>query len=391
MIDFDQAFAIVSAAATPLGSEDVPLWQARNRFLAEPVVARVDAPRADVSAMDGYAVRGVVEGQLALIGVAFPGAPFTGTLEPGECVRIFTGAAVPRGADRVIVQEIVRVAKTGISVEGETSGKRHIRHRASDFARGDVLLEAGRRLDARALVAAAGADLAAVTVWRAPRVAVLGTGDELAAPGEARSTPGAIPESVALGVAALAEDHGGECRVRRRVRDDPGAMSDAARQALDEADIVVITGGASVGEKDFAKPVFVGLGIELGFSQVAIKPGKPVWFGRIGGKRVLGLPGNPTSALIAARLLLAPLVVGMAGGDPASAVRWRAVRSASAIPPCGTRETFICGRWRGDAAEPLPNQDSAAQWSLADTDLLIRRPAGAPAVEAGAEVHVLKF
>lgn len=391
MIGFDEAFALVAAAARPSASESLPLAIAAGRFLAAPVVAQVDSPRTDVSAMDGYAARDADLPRLRLVGVSYPGNGYGCPLGPGDCVRIFTGAPVPDGAERVVVQEIVCADGADVQVMGEVAGGRHIRRRASDFAAGDELLPRGRQLDPRALVAAAGADIAGVEVWRKPAVAVLGTGDELAEPGEARARPGSIPESVSFGVAALVERHGGFCMARRRLRDDPDDLREAAARALNDADLVVMTGGASVGEKDYAKGIFDDLGLALSFSKVAIKPGKPVWFGRAGGKLVMGLPGNPTSALVTGRLLLAPLVRGLAGGHPGDAIPWRSTPLAGGLPACGHRDTFVRGRWRGDGVEALTNQDSGAQRALAEAELLIRRRAGVPAAPAGEMVEIIDF
>lgn len=392
MISFDEAFARVAEAARPLERERVPLEAAHGRVLAAPVVAAVDSPPANVSAMDGYAAREADLGApLRLIGESFPGAGFGGTVGAGECVRIFTGAPVPSGADRVIVQEIVRRDGDIVRVTGSFSASRHIRVRGSDFSAGDTLLKAGRQLNAGAMVAAAGADCSDVEAWRQPRIAILGTGDELAAAGTARSRPGSIPESVSFGIAALAAEWGGEVIARERLPDDPSAIRAAAEQALQAADLVVMTGGASVGEKDYAKGVFAALGLDPIFTKVAIRPGKPVWFGRIGQRLVMGLPGNPTSAMVTARLLMAPLVVGLGGRDPAEAARWRRASLGSELDASSDRETFTRGRWMDGVAEPLSNQESGAQRALAEAEVLIRRGPGAPAAAVGAEVEVIDF
>ncbi|MDT9598785.1 molybdopterin molybdotransferase MoeA [Sphingosinicella rhizophila] len=389
MIGYDEAQAIVAGAARPLASEMVPLAAASGRFLAAAVVANVASPPADVSAMDGYATSGDDLPSFTLVGISYPGNGFAGRIGAGECVRIFTGAPVPEGAKRVIVQEIVRTDGSQIVLVSPPGSATHIRPRGSDFMAGEQLLPAGRQLDPRALVAAAGADLATAEIWSRPRIVILTTGDELVEAGTARATPGAIPESVSLGVSALAEQYGGHCVSRRRLRDEPQEIKEASERALAEADLVVMTGGASVGEKDYAKPVFQELGLELEFSKVAIKPGKPIWFGRARGKLVMGLPGNPTSAMITGRLFLAPLVRGLAGGDPAHASRWRHAPLVQDMPPCGDRETFVRGRWRGDGVEAVPNQDSSAQRALAEAEILIRRRPGAPAVAAGQLVEII--
>lgn len=395
MITFDEAIELVRLIAKPLGTETVRLAAAAGRVLVAPAVAQIDSPRADVSAMDGYAVReadlGASPVSLKVIGESFAGAGWHGTVAPGTSARIFTGAPVPQGADRVVMQENVR-REGDLAIIAEHPGPaRHIRKRGSDFAAGDELLPAGRLLDPRAIVAAAGTDVAAVQVHRRPRLRILSTGDELAEPGTARERADAIPESVSFGVATLGGDWGTECSGRTRLRDDLRAMERAAEAALRDADIVAVTGGASVGEKDFAKAMFAPLGLELIFSKVAIKPGKPVWLGRVGGKLVIGLPGNPTSALATARLLLAPLLAGMTGRRIEDALRWRTIPLASPLGSCGERETFHRARWNDGAAEILSFQDSSAQKALAEADLLVRQRANSPAIEAGAEVEALDF
>ena len=395
MISFDEAISLVLALARPVEGERVPIGDAFGRVLCEPVHAQVSAPPTDRSAMDGYAVRDAdletLPARLRVIGESFAGRGHDGVLEDGTCVRIFTGAPVPAGADRVVIQEMVR-RDAGLAIVESPPGKaRHIRRRGSDFEAGDELLSSGRRLDYRALVAVAGADLAEVTVWRRPRLFLLSTGDELVDPGSARADPVAIPDSVSFGVSALASLWGAQEVGRARLRDDLPAMERVAVEAVGKADLVVVTGGASVGERDFAKAMFAPLDLELIFSKVAIKPGKPVWLGRIGQALVLGLPGNPTSALVTARLLLAPLVAGLAGLDPTLALRWDRMMLAAPLDAGGDRETFVRARRRGPAAEPIDNQDSSAQHALADADLLLRRRPNAPPCAAGKLVDALDF
>ncbi|MCV0416560.1 MAG: molybdopterin molybdotransferase MoeA [Brevundimonas sp.] len=394
MIGFDEAFALLAEAVRPAGCERVALGEAQRRVLAAPVIARLDAPATDTSAMDGYAVREAefaIPGRLTVVGESFAGRGFEGAVGPGECVRIFTGAPMPAGADRVIIQEVVRRDGDLALFDHALGGGRHVRVRGSDFRRGDALLPAGRRLDARAMVAAAGADVAEVELWARPRVIVLGTGDELAAPGEASGRAGAIPESVSFGVAGLALAYGAEMIDRLRLPDQPAVLEQAAAAALERADIVVVTGGASVGEKDYARAMFGPAGLEMIFSKVAIKPGKPVWLGRAKGKLVLGLPGNPTSALVTARLFLAPLLAGAAGENPATALTWRPAPLAGDLPPCESRETFHRGTWGEQGVVPVGNQDSSAQKALAAADVLIRRRPGSPAATTGETVEALDF
>lgn len=395
MISFDQAAAIIRSVADPLGIETLPLDKAAGRVLASDIRAAIDSPRRHVSAMDGYAVRDAdlsqVPTRLRVVGESFAGQADTPAISSGECTRIFTGGAVPPDADRVVVQEIVAREGDWAVIEQRPGSSRHIRNQGSDFRAGERLLPAGTRLDARTLVTAAAADIGHAEVWTSPRFVLLGTGDELADPGTARNRPAGIPDSVSFGVAALGEQWGGTCVGRSRLPDDLNLLEAAGRQALDGADLVVVTGGASVGERDFAKAMFSPAGLEILFSKVAIKPGKPVWLGRASGKLVLGLPGNPTSAMVTARLFVAPLMCGLAGGDPSWAERWRKAPLARPVSSCGDRETFLRARWRGDLVEALLDQDSGAQKVLAEAELLIRRAPHAPAAEVGEQVELLEF
>lgn len=395
MISFDEAIDLIRSVARPIGTERVPIARAAGRVLAADVAARLASPADNVSAMDGYAVRdedlAAFPVQLRLIGESFAGLCSEATVGPGECVRIFTGGPVPAGADRVVLQEDVEQEGDVALISAHPGPARHIRLRGSDFREGDVLLRAGRLLDPRGVVAAAAADRPEVEVFRRPRLFILGTGDELAEPGTAAETPGAIPESVSFGVAALAEQWGAEMVGRRRLRDELASMEAAAAEAVEQADVVVVTGGASVGAKDFARGMFEPLGLELVYSKVAIKPGKPAWLGHAGGRLVIGLPGNPTSALVTGRLFLAPLLAGMAGRGPDAALRWRSARLAGDLGACGARETFHRGRLAGAGVEILPNQDSSAQRTLAEADVLVRQRANAPAQPAQDPVELLDF
>ena len=393
MISFDEAAALVLQTAQPLGAETIPVADAAGRVLAAPVIAVCDSPRTAVSAMDGYAVAGapVVGRRLTVIGESFPGSGFDGAVGADDAVRIFTGAPVPHGADRVVMQENVRREGDVAEIVDAGSAATHVRAQASDFHAGDQLLTAGRRLDFRAMVAAGGADRAEVDVVRRPRVLVLGTGDELYEPGSAHLTRFGIPESVSLGVEALAAAWGGEPLGRIRLADDLPALKHAAREALEAADVVVVTGGASVGERDFARAMFEDCGLELIFSKVEMKPGKPVWLGRAMERLVLGLPGNPSSAMVTARLFLAPLLAGLAGLEPKAALAWRDATLAAPLSATGDRETFHRARATAAGALPAADQDSGSQKTLAEADLLIRRRAGAPAVATGEIAEVLDF
>ena len=394
LISFDQAIALACDLAKPLGSESVALAEAAGRVLATPVLAARDAPMTSVSTMDGYAVRetDLAPGaRLRVVGESFPGKGLDTAVEGGACARIFTGGPVPDGLDRVVMQEVVRREGDIAVFEQPPGAERYIRAAGSDFRAGDTLVAAGRRLTPPALLAAAAADLARLEVWRRPRVAILATGDELAAPGEACARPGAIPDSASFGVAALADAWGAQVIARHRLKDDRPTLERAAAEALQEADLVVVIGGASVGEKDFAKAMFEPCGLELAFSKVAIKPGKPVWLGRAQGRLVLGLPGNPGSALVTARLFLAPLLASLGGRQPGDALTWTDLPMAQPLPATGDRETFHRARAAANGAEPVENQDSGAQRALATADLLIRSLPGAPALAVGETASVIAF
>lgn len=394
MITFAEAVALIEAAAALLGTEEVALADAAGRVLARPLHARSDAPRVAVAAMDGYAVIDAATrpGEaLRVVGESRAGAGFAGAVAEGEAVRIFTGAPMPAGADRCVMQEYAaREGDTVRFAEGYGPGW-HVRAAASDFAAGAMLLDAGTRLSPRAMIAAAAADRASVTVARAPRVAIIGTGDELAAPGEAHLRPDSIPESVTHGIAALAAQAGARIVARSIGPDDLPALEAAAGAALDRADLVIVTGGASVGERDFARPMFAAHGLEPVFAKVAIKPGKPVWLGRTRGAWVLGLPGNPTSAMVTARLFLLPLLARLQGQQVGTVLRWRTLPLAAPLAATGGRETFVRARWDDGGLTPLGNQDSGAQGALAQADWLIRCPPDQPGCAAGQPVTAVRF
>lgn len=395
MISFDETIRLIASAAQPIGREVVPLDQAAGRVLAEPVIAAIDSPRADVSAMDGYAVRsgdlGVSPVALRVIGESVPGAGSHVLVEPGTCVRIFTGGPIPSGADGVVIQE--RVTRDGelARIEADPGPARWVRRKGGDFAAGDTILRQGLLIDPAALIAAAGADLAAVTVARRPRVMLLSTGDELVEPGRASETPLAVPDSVGPGITALASRWGGDVVGHVRLRDDLEALQAAAAKAVEEADVVVVSGGASVGERDFAKAMFNPLGMQLLFSKVAIRPGMPVWFGRSNAALILGLPGNPTSALITARLFLAPLLALLQGRPIEEALDWEPARLSGSLPACDSRETFHRAILRGGEAMPVEFQESHAQRALAQSNALIRQAAGSAEIAPGKSVWLLRL
>ncbi|WP_241229864.1 molybdopterin molybdotransferase MoeA [Tsuneonella rigui] len=390
-IPFDAALALIGEVE-PLDSERVPLARAAGRTLAANLVSRGQAPRSAVSTMDGYAIvdAATAPGEwLDVTGESRAGAWWRGAVAPGQAVRVFTGAGVPAGATRVIIQEHAERNGGRVRFTPGYGPATYIRAAGSDFAAEAMLLPAGTRLTPRMLVAAGAADRAEVTVGRVPRVAILATGDELAPPGEAHARQDAIPETIGLGVAALAKSAGAEVIARAICPDDLGRLTALAGDLLAAADLVVVTGGASVGERDFAKASFAAHGLTLAFEKVAIKPGKPVWLGRCGECHVLGLPGNPTSAMVTAALFLRPLLARLQGGKAEH--RWRTMPLAAPLPATDERETFARARWEDDGLTPLGNQDSGAQSPLTQADWLIRCLAHQPLLAAGATVRALAF
>jgi molybdopterin molybdotransferase len=390
MIRFEDSVRLIADVATPLAAEAVPLAEADGRVLAAPVVAGRNAPAFAVSAMDGYAVRDddlrSVPVTLPVTDKSFAGGGVPEAIAPGTCVRVFTGAAVPPGADRVVIQEDVTAADDRAEFRQSPGTSRHIRAAGSDFAIGDVLVPAGVALNPQRLVAAAAADMADLTVVRQPRVFLLANGDELRAPG----TTGAahqIPDSLTPALGAFVRRWHGNVAGHSTCPDDLPRLQRAAAEAVSQADVVVVTGGASVGERDFAKTMFAGLA--LVFAKVAIRPGKPVWLGKVGETIVLGLPGNPTSALVTARLYLAPLLAGLAGFDPERAWKWQSQTLAAPLDVNGERHTFLRAKRSGDGVEALRDQDSGAQKALAAAEFLISRPPSAARAEAGTLVDTL--
>ena len=394
MIGFEEAVARIVALALPLGSERVPIELAAGRTLAAPLMARSSMPAQNVSAMDGYAVRDAdmqpVPFNLPVCGESFAGSDPSIVLTPGTACRIFTGAPVPEGADRVIVQENIERDANKARVLRPYGPGRNIRMAGSDFRKGDVLLQAGHRLDWRSMTTAAAADRRDLEVFRAARLVILATGDELAAPGHAHERAGAIPESVSFGIHSLAGGGGAQVLRSLRLPDDRDILRPAANSALADADLVVVIGGASVGEKDYSREMF-SEPLDYVFPKVAIKPGKPVWLAKVGGRLILGLPGNPTSALVTARLFLAPLLAGLSGRNPMDTLAFGSRCCLDALPQTGDRETFLRAL-RTEAGVTLAiSQDSSSQMTLAHSNVLIRREPGAPALVPGEDVTVLDF
>ena len=383
----EDARARILAGAVHLGVERVALEQSLGRVLAEPVVADRAQPPFDASAMDGWAIRRsdyAADKVFAAAGESAAGKAYPRAIQAGEAVRIFTGA------DLVIIQEeAVREGQTVRFAAGETP-KSNIRAAGGDFQAGDVLLEAGLVIDPWRLSLVASAGLAQVPVARRPRVAILATGDELVPPG-ASPRPDQIFESGSFALAVLIQAWGGEAFRLTAAADDAAAIA-AAIQPV-EADLIVTVGGASVGDHDLVKPALQTLGLTLAVETVAVRPGKPTWSGHLAdGRRVLGLPGNPASALVCAELFLRPLLAALTGTE--AEVRPSAARLATPLAATGPREHWMRASLSLDAegrltARAFPDQDSSLVGVFSQADALLRRRAGAPAAQAGDLVEVL--
>jgi molybdopterin molybdotransferase len=399
LLSVADALARVLDGVAPLPAEDVALADAHRRVLAADLTALRTQPPADVSAMDGYAVRSAdvapAPARLRVIGEVAAGRPFDGTIGPGEAARIFTGGVLPRGADTVVIQE--RTTRDGacLTVTAPTTAGRNVRARGLDFAHGAVLLPAGRRLSDRDLALAAAMNHPTVPVRRVPRVAVLATGDELVAPGTVPA-PGQIVYSNGFALAALARAQGGEVVdlgiVPDRVDATIAAIDRAAHQ---RADILVTTGGASVGDYDLVQPSLAARGMTLSFWKVALRPGRPMMHGSLGAMRVLGLPGNPVSAYVCGFLFLVPLIRRLLGDADVGAATEMAVLGRD-LRANDERADYLRARLArapdgGLIATPFAVQDSSMVALLAEADCLVIRQPYAPAAPAGSPCTIVKF
>ncbi|MER8613838.1 gephyrin-like molybdotransferase Glp [Mesorhizobium sp. M0435] len=382
--------------AAALQGERVALLDAADRVLAEPVVALRTQPPFNASAMDGYAVRAAdiasLPAKLSVVGMAPAGSGFAGTVQQGQAVRIFTGAPLPEGADTIVIQENVRDLGRGVvEVTEPTVQGRNIRRLGLDFAKGDVLLHKGRLLDPAALSLAASANHPEVGVVKRPLVAIIATGDELLPPGSELG-PDQIISSNAYGVAAAAQSVGARVLDLGIAPDRREAIAALVEKAVKAgANVIVTLGGASVGDHDFVHDVLTGQGMTLDFWKIAMRPGKPLMFGRLGDIRCIGLPGNPVASLVCTQLFLKPLLARL--GGRAFQQDMREARLGAAMPANDLRQDYVRAVVSADAgtlvATPFSIQDSSMLKMLADANGLIVRAPFTPAAAAGAACDVL--
>ncbi|WP_126976745.1 molybdopterin molybdotransferase MoeA [Frigidibacter oleivorans] len=393
MIPVEEALARVLALAGPLPSETVPLRQAAGRVLAEPALARRDQPPFAASAMDGYAIReadhrpGTV---LRIAGEAGAGHAHAGKVESGCAVRIFTGAPVPEGADRVVLQEDVTRDGDRITLGDRLEAATHIRAPGQDFRAGEAI-RPPRRLRPVDLALAAAMNLPDLRVHRRPEVALIATGDELVMPGE-DPRPDQIVASNSFALAAMAEAAGAAVRMLPIARDSEDSLRHSFALA-EGADVIVTIGGASVGDHDLVGKVAGDLGLDLAFWKIAMRPGKPLMAGRIGGAAMLGLPGNPVSAIVCGHLFLLPLLAALQG-LPGRVETQRGI-AATDLDANGPRAHYMRAERLDDPAAPLPrlrpfaSQDSARLTLMAEAGALLIRPPHDPARPAGSAVEFI--
>lgn len=391
MITVEEALQRCFALVTPLPCEPVPLRQAAGRVLATPASAQLTQPPFDASAMDGYALgrSGDIGATFTVIGEAGAGHAFTGTLAPDQAVRIFTGAPLPKGAETIAIQEDVSAFSTGITLTAPARPGANIRKRGQDFAKGDTL-SAPRRLTSKDLALLAAMNIPEVTASRRPVVALIATGDELVMPGD-QPGPDQIVASNLFALEAMARAEGAEVRMLPIARDTEDDLRQVF-QLAEAADLIVTIGGASVGDHDLVGKVAADLGLERAFWKIAMRPGKPLMAGRLGPSLMLGLPGNPVSAIVCGHLFLLPMLRAMQGLPATPAPTAQAVL-AEDVAAAGPRVHYMRARLSpGDGLPritPFASQDSALLRILTEADALLIRPQDDGPRRAGERVEYL--
>jgi molybdopterin molybdotransferase len=393
-----EALRLVLADAKPLPAEFVALDHVAGRVLAQDVSALRTQPPTAVSAMDGYAVRAsdVAKAPAALkvIGEVAAGHPFIGQVAAGQAARIFTGGVMPKGSDTVVIQELTSREGDVVTIQKSTPKGRNVRGQGIDFAQGDVLLQKGQRLSDRDVMLAAAMNHARLSVHRKPRVAVLGTGDELVPPGGSPKSD-EIVYSNGFALASLARTEGAEVHDLGIANDRVEDITQAIKRAREwGADILVTSGGASVGEHDLVQRALTAEGLNLSFWRVALRPGRPMMHGRLGAMQVLGVPGNPVSSYVCAFLFLVPLIRRLSGRMDVES-RPEQARLGCDLPANDERADYLRATHAlgpdGAVATPLPAQDSSLMAPLAKADCLVIRYPGAPAAPAGSDCIILKL
>ena len=397
MIPVEEALARLLAPLEPLPPEQVSIADGLGRVLAEDLAARRTQPPFSVSAMDGYAVRaadlGQIPAELKVVAEIPAGAGFGGQVGPGEAARIFTGAPLPAGTDTIVIQEDTQREGDRVRVlEGAPRG-RYVRREGLDFAEGETLLHAGRRLTPRDIGLAAAMNRPWLFVHRRPRIGILSTGDEIVMPGDPIG-PHQIVSSNALALAAFIRACGAVAVSVGNAPDNPEALRQIAA-ATRGLDLLVTTGGASVGDHDLVRDVLGADGLALDFWQIAMRPGKPLMVGRYRGTPMLGLPGNPVSTLVCALLFLRPAIERLSGMPSASEPPVTA-RLGASVAKNDRRQDYLRARLvraedGGLDAFPFEVQDSSMMKLLAASDCLVMRPPHAPALPAGAVVPIVPF
>jgi molybdopterin molybdotransferase len=401
MISVAEALArVLASAPRPLAAESVAIEAALGRTLANDLYALRTQPPFANSAMDGYALRAADTAQaparLRMIGESAAGRAFSGALGANQAVRIFTGAPMPEGADSVLIQENAERDGDFLIVKTREAPRHNVREAGIDFVEGELLLPAGRRLSPRDLALAAAANHPTVAAPRRPRVAVLATGDELVRPGEALG-PSQIVASNNYAIAGIIAACGGESIDLGIAADEMGALARSFRRAQEiEADVLVTLGGASIGDYDLVQRALVDAGLELGFWRIAMRPGKPLMQGRLGEMRVVGLPGNPVSAIVCATLFLAPLLRKLVGDPSAGADASELAECGSDIGANDMRQDYLRARLAIDArggliATPFTSQDSSLVKLLAQAQCLLIRPPHAPPVKRGEACRIVRL
>ena len=399
LISVADALAHVLEGASPLSAENAALDEAHGRVLAADVVALRTQPPEDLSAMDGYAVRSAdvanVPVTLDVVGEVAAGHPFPGIIGKGQAARIFTGGVVPSGADTIVIQENTKREANRVLVTTGAPPKKHIRRAGLDFEQGQVLLPRGRRLTERDLMLAAAMNHPTAPVHRRPRVAILATGDELKPPGSTPG-PGEIIYSNGFALAAMVRAEGAEVIDLGVVPDRIADTTAAIRRARSErADILLTSGGASVGEYDLVQKALTAEGLALSFWKIAMRPGKPLMSGKLGAMHVLGVPGNPVSAFVCAKMFLVPLIRRLAGRSDIAPETESAVLGRD-LPANDERADYLRSSLARQTdgpplATPFPTQDSSMIATLAKADCLVIREPYAPAAKSGSRCVILRL